>query len=624
MWHKRKKTIAGLIVAIVCLVISMTASMASGQVELAAKLEIKATEKITNFEGGILYKTRQSDGTVKDVLAFDDGRVEVYDPEKHASLFVKFKSSTKSKEIIDKAKDKIPVTIWISDIDHKDIDKKIKENLKIVDIDKESSDKVQKYIEEKRKAEKSAYTERNRQFSAKYVEEKDVIFTSTYAPLVIASVERTKIEGLYKDDSVLSVEIFTDAKKEEEMAFSTPNVNANYTRDTMNLKGIGVKVGVVELGYPDLTQSELSDRNIILDVPSSTALSRLSSHATIVTDIIVGKTQGLAPNATIYAVAALNRSQDYQKIEWLLDQGVLIINYSSGYTDIRGDYSDMAKWIDHLGSQHNVLFVKSAGNERLGNYDISDPGMAYNSVVVGSIHDHDSASEPYWLDDTFSSWSAYTENSGGYKPDLTAPGEGIDVVGYSNNSGTSFSAPHVSGILAQLLPLQSSLPRNTTFKAILAAGTFHKTANDYGAYFLSPHYSNKEGAGVVDAKSAYSVISGNDFVNVNLTSSQFPYEKTITVSATNKPVRVALSWEKKITVDTTPHVGVAVNERLLTDLDLEIYGPTGKFITDSISPNNNLELVEFTPSVTGTYKIKVHSYAMQNSEEYISLAWTQQ
>lgn len=96
-------------------------------------------------------------------------------------------------------------------------------------------------------------------------------------------------------------------------------------------------------------------------------------------------------------------------------------NYSAGYSDIRGEYSDMAKWIDHIGNQHNVYFVKSAGNISSSSSLISDPGMAYNGITAGSINDHDSTGEPYWTDDTLSTFSCYGENSGGYKPDLTAP-----------------------------------------------------------------------------------------------------------------------------------------------------------------------------------------------------------
>jgi serine protease AprX len=42
-----------------------------------------------------------------------------------------------------------------------------------------------------------------------------------------------------------------------------------------------------------------------------------------------------------------------------------------------------------------------------------------------------------------------------------------------------------------------------------------------------------------------------------------------------------------------------------------------------VSGTNNLKLVEFTPSVTGTYRIKVNAYTLQNSSEKIGVAWYQ-
>lgn len=36
---------------------------------------------------------------------------------------------------------------------------------------------------------------------------------------------------------------------------------------------------------------------------------------------------------------------------------------------------------------------------------------------------------------------------------------------------------------------------------------------------------------------------------------------------------------------------------------------------------NNVELVQFVPQMTGTYKIKVIGYSLKNDYEFIGLAW---
>jgi hypothetical protein len=286
----------------------------------------------------------------------------------------------------------------------------------------------------------------------------------------------------------------------------------------------------------------------------------------------------------------------------------------------------MAKWIDHLSTQHDVIFVKSSGNKRLDDLGISDPGMAYNAFTVGSINDNDSIDEPNWLDDTFSPFSCYTENENSvdpypFKPDLTAPGESVDVAGYSSQNGTSISAPHVTGVLAQILgAFPNIFPRSSVMKAVTTAATLHKTADDYGIYSMSPSLSDKEGAGVIDALSVYNCLSSSHILTDSLTESQFPYIHNIGVNADDtQPVRVSLSWLKN---NIIPDSSQNVVERELSDLDLEVFDPEGNQVGYSMSANNNLEVVEFTPSMSGEYTIMVEGYALTNDSEQISLAWT--
>jgi serine protease AprX len=623
-----KKNINALLILLLLVVTVFSSRLTAGSATAVQVLPdgIVAVDTIIKFSKGQLCKALFKDNKIVDIILYLDKTYEIYDPAKHSNLFPKDKISIQLKEKIDKAveTDQIMVGVWLTPVDYEKIDKEVKEELKIDDLEKETATKIKQYITDKRAKSKEAYTTKNEDFIAKNLNKETVIFTSKYAPFIIVNLTKKDIEKLNNLSDVKDLDLFVNAKKEDETGYSIPNINANYTRDTLNLKGAGVKVGIVESGYPNKTNSQLSDRSITFDIPDSEASSRLSTHATIVTSIIVGKTQGIAPNASIYAVGALSRLEDYQKIEWLIDQGVVVINYSAGYSVDRGTYSDMAKWIDHLGNQHNVHFVKSAGNTSSSNTLISDPGMAYNAIVTGSMYDHDSSSEPYWTDDTLSTFSCYSESSGGYKPDFTAPGQGITIAGYSNYNGTSFAAPHVTGVLAQLIGYRYNLTAvNSCLKALLAAGTTHKTSVDYGDYALSPDYSNKEGAGVGDAKGSYNCISGDTYTNQQLSVSQFPYQRTFTVSTTARPVRVSLTWLKQNTISAPSHPGAAVTERLLSDLDLEVYAPNGALVAYSVSAVNNVELVDFTPTVTGTYTLRVVGYTLQNDTEWISLAWYQ-
>jgi hypothetical protein len=49
------------------------------------------------------------------------------------------------------------------------------------------------------------------------------------------------------------------------------------------------------------------------------------------------------------------------------------------------------------------------------------------------------------------------------------------------------------------------------------------------------------------------------------------------------------------------------------DLDLYVYGPTGAYVGGSASWDNQFEVVNFTPTMTGNYRIKISRYANRDT-----------
>ncbi len=111
----------------------------------------------------------------------------------------------------------------------------------------------------------------------------------------------------------------------------------------------------------------------------------------------------------------------------------------------------------------------NSGNETGGPcLKVDEPAATYNeSFTVGATTSIDTIA-------SFSSQGPSTFD-GGLKPDISAPGVGINSTlrsgGYGSNSGTSMAAPHVAGLVALLLSAQPSLAGNVDLIETLITGS---------------------------------------------------------------------------------------------------------------------------------------------------------
>jgi hypothetical protein len=210
-------------------------------------------------------------------------------------------------------------------------------------------------------------------------------------------------------------------------------------------------------------------------------------------------------------------------------------------------------------------------------------------------------------------------------PAIASPGSRHALLGDSFG-GTSAATPVTASIAALLMSENASLKIwPEAIRAILLATANYQRADSAN---WSRSADGKDGTGLTNAYFAdlaarkretsttaqfrahdYGLMSAADF------SGGF-YEKTwkAKTHTTSSRIRVALTWNSKTT---------GASSVLDADLDLWVYDPDMHLVAWSSSWDSSHEFVEFTPSKTGAYTIKVRGYSVPDDFwSYYGVAWT--
>lgn len=251
--------------------------------------------------------------------------------------------------------------------------------------------------------------------------------------------------------------------------------------------GAGVKVAVIDSGiwaaaggavHPDLAGAYRGGYDFVNDDPYPWDDF---GHGTHVAGILAAADNtygvvGVAPGVSLYALKVLDAdgygyySDFIAALDWCIEQGVRIVNYSAGGREPWGPVEAACERARAAG----ITIVAAAGND--GGPLLYPAG--YQSVIaVGSIGKTDQRS--------------YFSNIGG-ELDLVAPGESIRSTfsggGYAFMTGTSMATPHVAGAAALLAGRGISDPQ-------LVQEHLQATALDLG----DPGHDARLGHGLVDA-----------------------------------------------------------------------------------------------------------------------------
>ncbi len=305
-------------------------------------------------------------------------------------------------------------------------------------------------------------------------------------------------------------------------------INALKVHTELGITGEGILVGQadsgVDISHPELGNSYRgrggsNDYNWLDPWNASVSPVDIGGHGTGTLGVVLGETRGIAPDSEW--IGCVNLARNLGNPALYLDcmqfmfapypqggdplkhgdpsLGAMIINNSWGCPEVEGcDPGVFDQAVAMLRSAGIFMSVAAGNNGYYGCSTIADPLSIYADVfTVGAVD------KLGYLSPFSSRGPVNVDGSGRAKPDLSAPGEMILVAApggtYTFNSGTSFAAPHVSGVVALMWSANPALIGDieTTTRILMeTAQPYEGTESGCGGSVY------EAGAGILDAYAA--------------------------------------------------------------------------------------------------------------------------
>jgi len=286
--------------------------------------------------------------------------------------------------------------------------------------------------------------------------------------------------------------------------------------------GKGITVVVLDGGFTSADKHYVFDslrtKNLLMPardfVDNDWQVCESSSHGTQVLSVMAANKPGILIGGAPYANYVLVKTEDVRSeyrveecnwiagLEYADSLGADIINSSLGYTEFTDktmnyQYSQLngttsfASQAAELATARGMIVVNSAGNEGGGDWKyIGVPADSKGAFSIGAVDSKGNKAG-------FSSFGPTAD--GRIKPDVSGPGARVMAASAASNqlrpaSGTSLSAPMISGMLAALW---SAFPEKTNLEIMDAV---RKSGNQADAP------DNELGYGIPDFMKAYQLL----------------------------------------------------------------------------------------------------------------------
>lgn len=464
-----------------------------------------------------------------------------------------------------------------------------------------------------------------------------------------------------------------------------------------NLLGRKIGIGQVEVGRPVKLGIDKAANNFKAIAPRAVffrdrlpqADRNTDDHASMVAEVMIAKDKlfrGVAPQAKLYASAVGSLSEGGQPQECLASQHIArqnsgdirAINFSFGES-LERDERDFAildgkalltSCIDWSARQHNVLYIV-AGNQGTGGIPIPTDNFngittAYTTQRKGKFNKVDFANLSALPIGIGRSFIKQEINFGDRRAvSLLAPGGQISLYNHKGEiekvSGTSFAAPHITGVVALLqeygdrqlrqsdrINWSMASRRHEVMKAVLlnSADKIADSGNglllDMERTISSEHNYNwlesdayqspripldiQMGTGQINAWRAYQQFSAGQAVgNQHLAPVGWHYDRVAVNEyreyylqqplVAGSYAAITMTWDRLVELNDFNRnrqydVGETFRDRGLNNLDIYLLpvdeDSNMRNVCSSSSPEDSVEHIFCRIPATGRYKIRVY------------------